>query len=344
MALGPSISLQAAETPQPHGMISINAVLTGEASLDPDHESQHRIPCCSDPCDSGFQFGSASVGLALFKFIGDTEVFQLGVGWESTRYKWDNNPYYLQTDFPEAWIQFAAQTTSFQGWTWRSLAQVNFDANDWDIGGYGWFQGVIWGRYEYSQNFNLHLGGVAMAGLHYGRIYPILGFDYAFPWDINLRLIFPLEFSLTRQHTPKLRYGIALRNFFGRNRFSESNNPCFCVQYAPDEREDPPCQVWCQPCCEGWPDPCGFNACEWDCKNLPVCRQTYNLDRGFIEYTNMGLEAIMTWWPFFFTELTLAVGACGTGELKLSDYNDNRRLSRYFNATGYGQLSLNIYF
>jgi hypothetical protein len=328
-----------AQEPQPHGMISLNAVLTGQASLDPDHDDQHRIRCGGDPCDSSLQFGSASAGLALFRFIDSTEVFQVGIGWEGTRYHWDGNPYYSQTQFSEGWIQFAAQTTSFEGWTWRSLAQINVDTANWDIGGYGWFQGVIWGRYELSSNCNLHVGGLAMGGLNYGRIYPILGIDYAFPWDLNLRLIFPLEFSLTRQHTPKLRYGIAMRTFFGRNRFSESCNPCLTMQYLPDEDCDrrPCCQVDCQPCCDNWPEPGNFCPCQ-------CCYQIYNLDRGYVEYTNLGLEAIVTWWPFFFTELTASAGVCGTGELKLSDQNDSRRFSRYFDPTGYLQLSLNIYF
>ncbi len=331
--------LGAEESPQPHGMISLNAVLTGEASLNVDHEDQQRLLCGGDPCDTGLQFGSASAGIALFKFMNSTEVFQVGIGWEGTRYQWDNNPYYVQNDFSEGWIQLAAQTTAFGGWTWRSLAQINVGLEDWDLWGYGWFQGVIWGKREVTPNCNIHVGGIAMAGLKYGRILPIVGFDYAFPWDLNLRLIYPLEFSFTRQHSPKLRYGAAVRTFFGRNRFTQNDNPLFRVRYEPLEREELECQAWCQPCCQNWPDPNGFCPCSDGC-----CWQTYDLNNGFIEYSNLGLEALVTWWPFFFCELTASVGVTGTGELKLSDQNDNRRFSRFFDSTGYGQLSLNIYF
>ena len=344
LAVTASVTLLAEETakPQPHGMVSLNGLITGSASLDPEHDEQHRLLCSGCDPDTGLQFGNASVGVALFYWANDTEVFQFSVGGKATRYQWDSNPYYDQHTFPEAWIQVAAQTTAWENWTWRSLVSVNASTDSGDIPRYAWLQGVLWGRYEWNNKLGVHVGALSLAGMRYGRVLPILGFDLELPWHWNLRLIFPLEYSLTQQVNEKFRYGIAGRTFFGRNSFTSNCMPCFCVTCCAED----PCPSRCDGtayCCDSDVDCCSGNSCN-TCEPCVPVEQSYNLTRGYIEYTNFGLEAMMNWWPFFFTELTAAVGCTTTATLKLTDSRDELPIYRYFNPTAYAQIALNVYF
>jgi len=318
------------DTPKPHGNLTFNGLLTTGASVDNDHKHQERQLCSG--CDSGaLHFGQASLGLAGYYWASDTETLQVALGSQLNSYSWDDNPYYTQKQFYEGWLQLGAETKAFEKWTWRSLAQVYADLYDMS----SWRgQGLIWGRYAFSERLGFHIGGYAVAGLEYGRILPIAGLDAALPWDLTLRLIFPLEFSLIRQHSSSMRYGLAARIFTARNRFSKQDMPCFCMQYIGSCADS--CDTG-QDCGACWPAPCGM-------VDGQPCLQRYSLDRGYIQYSNYGLEALFNWWPFFFTDLSVVAGITTVGELRLSDCNDARFFHRYFKPTAYGQIALTVYF
>lgn len=331
-------------TPKPHGNLTFNGILTAGATVDTDHKHQERLPCMG--CDVGsLNFGQASLGLAGYYWASDTETLQLAIGAQLNSYNWNDNLYYSQTQFYEGWLQLGAETKAIENWTWRSLAQVYADVYDMS----SWRgQGIIWGRYSLNERMGLHIGGYATAGLEYGRILPIVGFDSALPWDMTLRLIFPLEFSLMRQHSSSMRYGLAARIFTARNRFTKQDMPSFCMQYIGEGASGCAVEEWmltdasCEcaedaDCNNCWPSPCGIVPGQ-------PCIQRYTLNRGYIQYSNYGLEALFNWWPFLFADLSIVAGVTTVGELRLSDCNDARFFHRYFKPTAYGQIALTVYF
>lgn len=146
------------------------------------------------------------------------EGVMIGLGYEYTRLDWEHNPYFKRKNYDTAVLSTIFFTERYCDWRWLTSLSVNFDADKWVFRDYTTYDILLWGRYAYNCNVNLHLGIYAETGMKLDRVYPVIGFDWQISKKWQLNAIFPLNVALVYTVNPCWSIALAGRIFSDRHR------------------------------------------------------------------------------------------------------------------------------
>lgn len=208
------------------GSENIKQVAQGKPT--PFNFSTHVDVIGSAKIDKGFYKGDkvrfaearAETGMIFYY----NSVYEEGVGgsiaFEPTFLKWDQNPWFEQDHFNLLSVNLSGFTKRADRWFWRGQLTVNADVEEWS-GQYTSYDILLWGRYDYSEDFGIHFGFWAETGLNMDRIYPIAGIDWKISPDLSLNLVYPVNVSLNYMLNPVWSISLAGRFFNPRFRIHQ---------------------------------------------------------------------------------------------------------------------------
>jgi hypothetical protein len=118
-----------------------------------------------------------------------------GAGYVETEVKWKENPDFDQTHFGYVNVAFGAFTKAMPDWRWNATVTAFIDTSVLDLSEYALYQGVLWGRYEFLECLSFDAGFILEVGLNKGKMWPLLGFEYA-PYDHwRIMAVYPIDIS-----------------------------------------------------------------------------------------------------------------------------------------------------
>ena len=152
------------------------------------------------------------------------EVAYFTAGYNFVDLDWNNNPYFRQQDFNNLTLALGGVSKRFDKWLWRTQILTNINVNHMNFNEYLSWDLLLWGRYKYNDDVNLHMGAYAWVGMRINRLIPLLGFD----WHINekwkLNAVFPVNMSLVYHINKDWSLALAARAFSSRNRLRHHEN------------------------------------------------------------------------------------------------------------------------
>lgn len=142
----------------------------------------------------------------------------------NTLMDWDDNPYFDKSHFHNYNFKLGFFTKRACNWLILGFVQLNLDADHPDIGEYATYDGLLWARYDFCQNWNIHLGLVALTGMKIDQVFPVIGFDWKpnQKWTINA--VFPVDMSIEYHLTPNWTVELEARVFNSRYRVGKHEN------------------------------------------------------------------------------------------------------------------------
>lgn len=150
-----------------------------------------------------------------------TEGALVAVGYMNTRLVWPQNPFFNEHMFQTVTFSATGFTHRFCGWRWIGQVDINFDPNYFSLSPYTYYNAILWGRYTYTDNINVHGGILIQTGMKIDRVFPIFGFD----WTINdnwvLNLVFPVNISVDYIISKEWSVSLAGRFIDQRHRVSK---------------------------------------------------------------------------------------------------------------------------
>lgn len=149
------------------------------------------------------------------------EALLVQVGYNVTQLYWGRNPTFDQKNFGNIGVALAAVTERLCGWTWQAYASLNMDNQYPGLNNYTTYDLLLWGKYAWRNNINVHVGFLGWTGLRIDKVLPILGFDWTFcdKWQINA--VFPINVSLLYNYSDNFSVALAGRFFWNRHRIEK---------------------------------------------------------------------------------------------------------------------------
>lgn len=202
-----------------------------------------------DSCRLKFATGQIDMNMVYYYDPCYQEGTSIGLSYTRTRLDWRLNPFFTQKDYDMIGLNFGGFSQRFRDWTWRGQVTINFDnLEHWRIHDYMTYDLLLWGRYAFRPNINVHLGFLAFTGMKIDRVYPIIGFDWTYNENWKMSMVFPMDISLT--YTVNDCWSIlgAMRFFNQRHRvkkdqfysegvwFYSSSGAELAVKYNPTKR------------------------------------------------------------------------------------------------------------
>jgi hypothetical protein len=158
--------------------------------------------------------------------------FIFGSGWISSRIDMVDNPNFDETLFNYVNFSVAGFTTVLPKWVWMVTAAAYLDMDNFSFIDYALYQGILWGRYDFSDKIEFDFGLIVELGLRKEKLWPLIGFIY-YPADrFSLSVIYPVDISLEYEICPTLSVEGAMRFLRNRHRVGQSEpNPQAIFEY-----------------------------------------------------------------------------------------------------------------
>lgn len=150
------------------------------------------------------------------------EALAVQVGFNNTQLYWDHNPSFDQKNFGNLGVVLGGVTQRLCGWTWQAFASLNMDTRNLGINNYSTYDLLLWGKYGWRDDINVHVGFLGWTGLNIDKILPILGFDWTFCDKWQLNAVFPINISLIYTINDSFNIAAAGRFFWNRHRIEKS--------------------------------------------------------------------------------------------------------------------------
>lgn len=165
----------------------------------------------------GFAEAQIEAGMIFYYNPVCKEGAQLTIGYTQTDLNWSDNPYFDDTRFNTMTVCLGTFSHRLYDWLWKAQGCVNFDSDiaNWEYLNYDL---LLWGRYEYCHNINLHVGFLAETGMKIDRVFPLLGFDWKINEKWKLNMVFPVDVSLVYSLTDNWALSVDGRFFDSRHR------------------------------------------------------------------------------------------------------------------------------
>lgn len=146
------------------------------------------------------------------------EGLTLGLGYEYTKLNWNHNPYFKRQRYDTAVLNATVFTHRLCDWYWIASFGMNADVDKSNFSDYTTWDLTLWGRYQYTQNMNLHAGIYAETGMKLDLVLPIVGFDWSFCENWKLSAVFPVNMALVCTLDEIWTVSLAGRVFSDRHR------------------------------------------------------------------------------------------------------------------------------
>lgn len=166
-----------------------------------------------DSPDTGnVQFAKVNGSLEILVPVTYQTYFFPRVTWNTIYLNWDENPRFNQHTFDNLQFSLVLYTTEIESWRWIGRFDYHIDPHHFNEASlYSLFTGLLWGSYTINEKWHYHVGGFGYGGMEGSTIYPIIGFDYAPTPKWLIQLIFPIDYSVQYNFTPRLRLSGKIR-------------------------------------------------------------------------------------------------------------------------------------
>lgn len=173
--------------------------------------------------DDEFRYSEGHINASKVVYYNECykEGLSVGLTHTSIDLKWDDNPWFDQQRFNIFSVTVGGFSERLHRWFWQGSVVVNVDEQHWDLCEYGFYDLLLWGRYEFNKCVGVHIGLLAQTGMKMDRVYPILGADWQISKNWKLNAVFPVNMSLEYTWTKHWTFAIAARNFDSRDRASK---------------------------------------------------------------------------------------------------------------------------
>lgn len=141
----------------------------------------------------------------------------LMLGVTGSFYDWDENPHFSEDEFWNFNFGLGAFTKRWECWLWRLFVVASMNIDNGSFGENILYQGILWGRWTWTDEVDLHLGFVTRHGLEDHRYMPLLGIDWETGnWDIAF--IVPVKMGVAYWMAPCWKAFIKARFLRDRHR------------------------------------------------------------------------------------------------------------------------------
>ncbi len=143
--------------------------------------------------------------------------WQLGVNYVGLG--WDQNPRFRENNYYYGIASLAWISHSIDKWRWILNGGVAVDTRTFNFGQSGVYYGMLWGRYQQTENIGLHLGFFGYYGSKNGYVLPILGMDWKWSPHWHFKAVFPMDVSLDYLFAKHWHTSAIFSSFGGPYRF-----------------------------------------------------------------------------------------------------------------------------
>ncbi|MFQ5728930.1 MAG: hypothetical protein ACE5GN_01030 [Waddliaceae bacterium] len=171
-----------------------------------------------------FHVGRARLGSILWYNSSCEEGVAMSLAYMKTHLEWKENPYFDQENYETVSLSLSGFSDRLPDWLWKADLTASLDTDPGDLEKYLCWDLLLWGRYDYCEDFGLHMGFYAITGMKIDRVYPILGIDWHCWRKLSLNLVFPLDISAMWEFNDNWVAGAALRFFESRHRVGNNEN------------------------------------------------------------------------------------------------------------------------
>jgi hypothetical protein len=148
----------------------------------------------------------------------------VGIGYINTHFDWNHNPFFKVKDVGQVAFTLSGFSARIKNWMWHAQATLNWEPKYKKFWDYTNYDLILWGKYDYLDNVNLHLGFLAQTGMKIDHIYPIIGFDWTINEKWQLNVILPLNISINYLIDSSWTASLAARVWNIRYRVGEDEN------------------------------------------------------------------------------------------------------------------------
>lgn len=127
-------------------------------------------------------------------FLKEGVVF--GIAGNNTHYNLPGNPYFEPRNVSQVSFLLSAYSQRFFCWQWQVQVAVTCDPRHLFYVGYNYYDFLVWGRYDWREDVNFHVGFAAQSGLDIDRFYPVVGMDWQANEKLTFSCVFPLNMSI----------------------------------------------------------------------------------------------------------------------------------------------------
>lgn len=168
---------------------------------------------------SHMQYAEGTTSLFYNHFVTENNAIVAQAGLNYTHLGWDKNPRFKGENYYYGIASLSWVSYAIEKWRWVINGGMSFDADKWDIGNSGVYYALLWGRYQYTPTFAMHMGFFGYYSGRNGYLLPVLGMDWWWTsrWEFNL--IFPLETSVNYHFTKHWAASLMYTSFGGPYRF-----------------------------------------------------------------------------------------------------------------------------
>lgn len=141
------------------------------------------------------------------------------LGYSYLRLNWDNNPRFQQKNFSYFLTSLGWISTSIDQWRWIFNGGVSVDAEMLNFAKSAVYWGLMWGRFQYTDAFALHVGFFGYVGVRNSYGLPILGIDWKWTPKWKLSIVFPIDGSIQYQFDKWWNLALKYTGFGGPYRY-----------------------------------------------------------------------------------------------------------------------------
>jgi len=174
------------------------------------------------------QHSTYSKGLYAFSYTHHTSrdngIFT-SLGYSNMKLEWQENPDFTKERFSYLSGGFGFfNKTLLNRWVLEGGLEVKVDPSHWNFKRYALYYFSAKGRYEFSKQLGIHVGGWSQIGLDNNELYPVVGVDYhpSSKWD--LYLIFPRKIGAYYHITKQWRAAVQGRIFRSLHRLNSDES------------------------------------------------------------------------------------------------------------------------
>ena|GEM_PF-5247251 len=171
-----------------------------------------------------FGFSETTLHTMTTQALEEGEFVNGELGFRRTTFDWGKDASIRQKNFNAALVKFGGALFTFPNWGFDADISLESDIDHFSLSHNTFYRGLVHGAHPIDNKTNLHIGLLGMGGLHYARIFPILGFDWTGAKNIHVDMIFPKGASLLWSYNEELTFDMTFKTFFSRKRLGGNEN------------------------------------------------------------------------------------------------------------------------
>ena len=211
--LGSQFSLQAEEHSKKSHPFDLTA--TQDHILSSKFKSPHKRK------SSSLSFTDSNIIAGYTQEISTKNGLNYGIGYNNARFDWKKHSPIKQKNINNLLLKFGGYTKEREDWRWDANVYLQMNTDNFSLSRYTLFRGFLHGVYDWKKDTRLHVGLEGIAGMHYTRVWPTLGFDYKYSKKMRFSVVVPSNISALYSFDDHISAIAAVRYFLSRQRLGD---------------------------------------------------------------------------------------------------------------------------